>query len=289
MADIVIQDSRIKVWDDVAKRWVLIHPETKAEVVLVGNRYLTEILTGIDNALGENNQLITEHADRTDVHTNPSDKSKLGNLADDAENTYAKKSQISQIIQDEAGLDLTEVIAHLVNIGIHLSPEQITKLTNLALDASATYATKAEVAGKRQVYYTADIAGRDALSLDADRAGDSCWVLNASDDPTVSSGAALYGWDGTSWLKLAEAESIDIECNWGNIVGRPASSVSAIDAAVLKAHGHTFDESVLNGLGEDTDGGLEYKGKPIGIDTGRVFLIEPSNPQAGDTWYEAIN
>lgn len=289
MADMVIQDSRIKVWDDVAKRWVLIHPETKADVVLVGDKYLTDILVGIDNALGDNDQKISDHEARTDLHTNPSDKSKLGNLADDAENTYAKKSDISQIIQDEAGVDLAEVAAHLENIGIHLSVEQITKLTNLALDASATYATKAEVAGKRQVHYTADIAGRDALDLGVERAGDSCWVLDASDDPTVSSGAALYGWDGTQWLKLAEAESIDIECNWDYIVGKPTSSVAAIDAAVSTAHSHTFDESVLNGLSEDAEGGLEYKGRPVGIDTGRAFFDEPANPQAGDTWYEAIN
>ncbi|MEM6698653.1 MAG: hypothetical protein AAF599_09680 [Bacteroidota bacterium] len=84
---------------------------------------------------------------------------------------------------------------------------------------------------------TADIASRDALALTAtDRA--LYLVTDASADPTVDGGAATYFWDGTTWTKVSEFESLDVVTNWADVVGRPNSSPAAIDQAVADSHTH---------------------------------------------------
>ena len=75
------------------------------------------------------------------------------------------------------------------------------------------------------VTYVADITARDALS--AEQKKSLAFVIDASDDPTVNAGAAMYGWDETAnsnagaWVKIAEVESLDIdisaiECSYTN-------------------------------------------------------------------------
>lgn len=59
----------------------------------------------------------------------------------------------------------------------------------------------------RSNYIAANIAARDALVLDV---GDEVYVIDASGDPTVTSGGAKYIWDGTAFLKIAEDESFDV-------------------------------------------------------------------------------
>ena len=65
------------------------------------------------------------------------------------------------------------------------------------------------------VAYVNDISARDSLGEEYHQS--LVLVLDASGDPTVTSGAALYGWDSTAnenaggWLKIAEYESLDID------------------------------------------------------------------------------
>jgi hypothetical protein len=60
-------------------------------------------------------------------------------------------------------------------------------------------------------YVVADIAARDALSAsDGLSEGDRAFVVNASADATVNSGSAEYIYDGTSWIKVTEVESLDL-------------------------------------------------------------------------------
>ena len=53
----------------------------------------------------------------------------------------------------------------------------------------------------------ADIAARDALTDLT--SGDIAYVIDASADGTVTSGAALYVYNGSSWGKISEFESLD--------------------------------------------------------------------------------
>ena len=76
------------------------------------------------------------------------------------------------------------------------------------------------------VTYVADITARDALS--AEQKKSLAFVIDATDDPTVTRGAAMYGWDATAeygsgaWVKIAEVESLDIDvaaiqCDYTNV------------------------------------------------------------------------
>lgn len=76
------------------------------------------------------------------------------------------------------------------------------------------------------VTYVADIDARDALS--AEQKKSLAFVIDASDDTTVTQGAAMYGWDASAesgagaWVKIAEVESLDIDvaairCDYTNV------------------------------------------------------------------------
>lgn len=76
------------------------------------------------------------------------------------------------------------------------------------------------------VTYVADITARNACT--AEQKKSLVFVIDASDDPTVDSGAAMYGWDVTAndnaggWVKIAEVESLDIDiaairCDYTNV------------------------------------------------------------------------
>lgn len=58
-------------------------------------------------------------------------------------------------------------------------------------------------------------------------------VIDATGDATVSSGAATYVYSvaQTKWIKISEAESMDVIPKWDLIQDRPEASVTAIDAA----------------------------------------------------------
>jgi hypothetical protein len=100
------------------------------------------------------------------------------------------------------------------------------------------------------------IADRDALSLTGNK---FVLVLDATGDPTVTSGAATYAWRSSrsTWVKISEYESLDVVLDWASIQNKPTSSVANIDAAVAMRHGHgNFTE--LSKISETTDGDFQY-------------------------------
>lgn len=108
----------------------------------------------------------------------------------------------------------------------------------------------------------ANIAEREALILTLEK-NSFILVLDASADPTVVTGSALYAYDfGTTTVyKVAEYESMDLVIQWGSIQGRPNSSVAQIDDAVGKAHQHA-NKTVLDKFTE-AGGELKFAGEPI--------------------------
>jgi len=105
-----------------------------------------------------------------------------------------------------------------------------------------------------------DIAARNALSP---YNGMQVLVLDATADSTVTSGAATYVYreSTTSWVKISEAESMDVVLDWANIQNKPSSSVSAIDSAVANSHTHS-NKTQLDLISQDGDGNLTYNGNP---------------------------
>jgi hypothetical protein len=57
-------------------------------------------------------------------------------------------------------------------------------------------------------YNVADITARNALA--GMSVGDIAYVVDASADATVTSGWAVYMWQGAAWSKISEQESIDV-------------------------------------------------------------------------------
>lgn len=117
---------------------------------------------------------------------------------------------------------------------------------------------EANLAGISGIEVVDTIAQRDALTPTSNVL---VWVLDATADPTVNSGAASYVYrlSTTTWHKLSEAESQDIVLAWANITGGPLSSPAAIDSAVAASHTHA-NISQLNKIGENGSGQLTYDG-----------------------------
>ena len=115
----------------------------------------------------------------------------------------------------------------------------------------------------------ADIAARNALTNVAD--GAQVRVLDASADPSVDSGWAIYTYveSTTSWSKIAEQESLDITVDWNNLQNKPVSSVSDIDTAVNKTHDQGTDTELDHG-GSNSVTALEIRSH-----------IDASAPHAG--------
>ena len=118
------------------------------------------------------------------------------------------------------------------------------------------------------VEFAADIAARDAMTLTKST---FVYVADATGDPTVTAGAAMYLYDftNTTWIKVTEYESLDLVLSWDSINGRPESSGGDIDDAVSKSHSHDNME-VLDLLSVD-DGKLQYNGVDVGAPVGGVI------------------
>lgn len=126
-------------------------------------------------------------------------------------------------------------------------------------DINSLIAQAMIAAGQTQI--VADIAARNALNPTTTV---TVLVLNATGDATVASGAATYIWNTstTSWIKISEAESMDIALTWASISGRPSSTPTQIDAAVANSHTHA-NLTQLGFIGEDAQQQLTYRGTNI--------------------------
>ena len=141
-------------------------------------------------------------------------------------------------------------------IEIYVSNNAGTALKRLLTDVDIQSLIDASISGLAgEMPIVADIAARNALVLTKNT---QVLVLDATGDSTVASGAAtyLYRVSTTSWIKLNEAESLDLILQWANIQGKPTSSPTAIDTAVSNSHTHT-NKTQLDKIGE-ADGLFTY-------------------------------
>lgn len=112
-----------------------------------------------------------------------------------------------------------------------------------------------------------DIAARDTIAAEDPQINKLILVADASADPTVETGSALYFYDVSeeTFTKVAEYESMDITFSWANLDGKPNSTPTQIDDAVGKAHTHA-NKAVLDELAEDGNQKLTYRGQSLGGD-----------------------
>ena len=73
----------------------------------------------------------------------------------------------------------------------------------------------------KEVRFANTIAERNAMT--GLFVGLTVIVVDATADPTVSSGSAWYVYTGYGWAKTAESESMDVVLEWANIQGKPTA------------------------------------------------------------------
>jgi hypothetical protein len=91
------------------------------------------------------------------------------------------------------------------------------------------------------------------------------YVIDASADPMVTSGAAqyIYNPNTTQWYLVAEYESqIGPSITWASITDKPTSSVASIDQAVTNSHTHA-NKASLDRLGINISNHPTVDGNPV--------------------------
>ena len=114
------------------------------------------------------------------------------------------------------------------------------------------------ISANTQIKIVANIAARDAL---APTTTTNVYVIDATADTTVTSGGATYLYNPatSAWIKISEAESLDLVLQWANIQGKPTSTPAQIDSAVSNSHTHA-NKTQIDKIGEDANGDLTYNG-----------------------------
>lgn len=216
--------------------------------------------------------------------------------------TFYPKTIASQVFIDET----TTVADHVADTAKHLTAEERNKLTKAGqaggfavLDENGFIPTKninPSVLAINTEFPT--VTEMLAATTETIFPGELVMVVDASADPTVEAGWAIYrrlvnASDLTtleSWQKIAEKESLDVVVSWDNLKDKPTSTVSQIDAAVANAHTHA-NKAVLDKLGE-TDGVLTFDGLAIAMAQDVTkFVVQASQPavetmKVGDFWYQ---
>jgi hypothetical protein len=130
------------------------------------------------------------------------------------------------------------------------------------IDSSFTEITNL-ISSIHDVKVVADITQRNALTPTRTTLA---FVVDATGDSTVMSGSASYVYDtsGSQWHKMTEYESMDVVQQYANLVGKPTSSVAAIDSAVSASHTHA-NKNLLDSLGLDVNNRLTLNGSIIPV------------------------
>lgn len=216
--------------------------------------------------------------------------------------TFYPKTIASQVFID----DSTTVADHIADTSKHLTAEERERLSKAGqangfavLDENGFIPSKninPSVLAINTEFAT--ITEMKAADINKIYAGELVMVTDASEDPTVESGWAIYRrltsasdlTDLASWQKIAEKESLDVVVSWENLKDKPTSTVSAIDAAVTNSHTHA-NKAVLDKLSEQ-NGVLCYDGLPVAMaEDVTKFVVQAEQPaietlKVGDFWYQ---
>jgi hypothetical protein len=112
--------------------------------------------------------------------------------------------------------------------------------------------------GVKETLVVADITARNALANKY--SGLLAWVIDASGDATVGSGAALYICNGSAWAKLTEAESLDLDLSpYMLIASYDSNADGRVDAADTAAKVDGVDASASTTYyGKDQSGTVGF-------------------------------
>ena len=177
------------------------------------------------------------------------------------------KIKISQVTAVPTGGAIVANTIYMVSVGatnkmeVYMSNSAGDALKRVFNESDIQALINASVSGLGGIEVVDDIAARDALIPSSNV---QVMVLDASADPTVSSGAATYVYrlSNTTWYKVSESESLDFVFNWSNLQDKPTSTVAQIDSAVTNSHTHA-NKTQLDLIGQDGDGDITYNGSKV--------------------------
>lgn len=176
------------------------------------------------------------------------------------------KIKISKVTAVPTGVAIVADTIYMVSVAadqmeVYMSNSAGDSLRRVLNETDIQALINASISGLGGVEVVDDIAARDALSPTSNL---EVFVLDASSDPTVSSGGAnyIYRLSNTTWYKQSEAESMDIVLDWNSIINGPSSSAAQIDSAVTNSHTHA-NKTQLDLIGQDGDGDPTYNGSKI--------------------------
>ncbi|PID16882.1 hypothetical protein CSV63_03045 [Sporosarcina sp. P34] len=227
-------------------KWVNTTYDADGEVLQKGTPYNAENMNKIENELEDVS---------TKKHTHPN-KAVLDSVKVENVHTHANKTEIDQV--DQSLIDSKHTHPNKAtldtiapeNVHSHTNKTALDNLTQPVIDNSHTHPNKAVLDKLKQsdldaimahditltdheqrlvdvveritslkIKAVQTIAERDALAI---KENVIIHVVDASADPTVTSGWAQYLLQEGEWVKIAENESIDVVLAWADIVGKPA-------------------------------------------------------------------
>lgn len=188
----------------------------------------------------------------------------------------------------------TDLNTHTGNTAIHVTqsqkdawdakvdPSDLTNYDNHLSDnvIHVTQSDKDKWNGMNNSYFVSNVAD---LPVTGNQIGNIGFVQisAAGVTPVV---VDQYLWNGTTWLKRDVGQTT-LQLTWGNIQGKPNSTVLQIDNTVGVAHDHN-NKAALDKIGQTATGVFTYDGKEIGV---RVLFTATDKllPAAGeeDTLY----
>lgn len=128
--------------------------------------------------------------------------------------TVTAATDLDAMLADVADLTtLTGVPSNSADLGTGFTGTTIPDGSTVTAALQALE-TAVEAVPTRIQTVVATIAARNAQAGVA--AGDLTWVIDATGDPTITTGGGLYIHDGTAYVKVAEAESLDVTTNLTN-------------------------------------------------------------------------
>ena len=157
------------------------------------------------------------------LYTTDTKRFYVGNGSEAAPTEFANFTELTTALAGKASSTHTHSASDFTNFNDSVDA-RITAQTGttsgklVALDSNGKIPSTLIPSTFKEAEVVADIDARDALTPFA---GLHAFVIDASDDSTVSSGGAEYIYNGTAWVKLSELEDLDVSVTWENIGNKP--------------------------------------------------------------------
>lgn len=216
---------------------------------------------------------------------------------------YALNTTVQQVDQKVGNLsnlnttDKSDIISSINEVNTSLNTNVISKIganSGIAqLDSNGIVPTSQLPKEYKETTVVDNIQQRDAIPTQDLYESLMVYVLDASADQTVTSGAALYicvdNEGSFIWNKVSDFESMDLVVNWESIQNKPSSTVTQIDQAVTNSHTHTNKtniDKISENSGYLTYDSIQYQKKSevdssvSGLDS-RLDIIEGDAQTSG--------